>query len=58
VFKEVNLQDAQIEFLDELNHQDVGSVHRFKYTLKVNYGGTTYPSDPEIQNEREPRLEG
>lgn len=51
-----------IELTDRLHLQDVGSVHRYKYTLvvkKIGEHSTERPtSDPEIQNEREPKLGG
>jgi hypothetical protein len=51
-----------IELTDHLHLQEVGSVHRYKYTLVVKKIGDDpterLTSDPEIQNEREPRLGG
>ena len=51
-----------IELTDRLNLQDVGSVHRYKYTLRVKKSGDgsaePITSDPEIQNQREPKVGG
>jgi hypothetical protein len=51
-----------IEMIDNLSLQDVGTIHRYKYTLTLRKmgddGNEPLVSDPEIQNEREPRLGG
>lgn len=51
-----------IELIDHLNLQDVGTTHRYKYTLWVKKmrddGNEPLESDPEIQNQREPKLGG
>jgi hypothetical protein len=51
-----------IELTDRLNLQDVGTTHRYKYTLRARKigDGKTEPvtSDPELQNQREPKMGG
>lgn len=57
-FNRTSLPATTIEVDDDLDLQNVGTIYRYKYTLTLESDGTTLVDDPELQNQREPKLGG
>ena len=56
--RQTELPATEVDFYDNLWLHDVGTTNRYKYTLTCKNNGSTATSDPEIQNQREPKLGG